>query len=129
MRALLTRTATSPLGTLGKLALDDFECVTMEPPWQNNEPNVSCIPPGEYQCHWHKSPRYMWVYALLGIEGRSHILIHPGNIVSHTRGCILPGQRVGVLGGLPAVLASRHATRRLFAFLDKRPFTLEVEYA
>lgn len=129
MKATLTRTATSPMGTLGELVVGELTLVTMEPPWANNEPNVSCIEPGEYECVWHKSPRYMWVYALLGVPGRSHILIHPGNIVTHTKGCILPGQRVGVLGGLPAVLASRHATRRLFALLDRRPFTLEVEYA
>ncbi len=117
------------MGTLGRLELEGFSCVTMEPPWANNKPNVSCIPPGEYQAHWHKSPRYGWVYALLGVPGRSHILIHPGNIVTHTKGCILPGARVGELGGLPAVLVSRATTRRLFDALDRRPFTLEVEYA
>lgn len=129
MKATLTRQATSPLGTIGRLVLEDFECVTMEPPWANNQPNVSCIPPGAYACAWHKSPRYMWVYAVLGVEGRSHILIHAGNIVRHTRGCILPGKRVGQLGDYPAVLNSRAATRALFTYLDKRPFTLEVEYA
>ena len=117
------------MGTLGVLEGDAFTCVTMEPPWANNKPNVSCIPPGEYECVWHKSPRYGWVYAVLGVEGRSHILIHPGNIVTHTKGCILPGKKVGDLGGLPAVLNSRAAVRRLFDYLDRQPFTLEVEYA
>jgi len=129
VKATLTRTATSPLGTLGKLVLDDFECVTMEPPWANNKPNVSCIPPAEYQCYWHKSPRYGWVYAVFEVPDRTNILLHAGNIVTHTKGCILPGKKLGALGGMPAVLASRNTTRRLFNYLDRRPFTLEVEYA
>lgn len=117
------------MGTLGELELEGYSCVTMEPPWADNRPNVSCIPPGEYPCHWHKSPRYGWVYAVLEVPGRSHILIHPGNIVTHTKGCILPGKRVGELGGMPAVLVSRSATRSLFDVLEKQPFTLEVQHA
>lgn len=102
--------------------------MTMEPPWLDNIPNKSCIPEGDYDCHWHKSPRYMWVYTLMGIKGRSHVLIHPGNIARHTKGCILPGKRMGVLHGQPAVLSSRIATRQLFNHLDREPFTLEVRY-
>ena len=117
------------MGTLGELELEAFSCVTMEPPWADNRPNVSCIPPGEYPCHWHKSPRYGWVYAVLEVPGRSHILIHPGNIVTHTKGCILPGRRVGAIGGMPAVLVSRAATRSLFDAAMREPFTLEVRDA
>lgn len=126
MKATLTRVATSAMGTLGELELEGFTCKTMEPPWLDNRPNVSCIPPGEYPCHWHKSPRYGWGYAVLEVPGRSHILIHAGNIVTHTKGCVLPGSRFGELGGLPAVLVSRATTRRLSDALERKPFTLEV---
>lgn len=125
----LTRVASSPLGTLGELQAGDFRCVTMEPPWRDNEPNVSCIPAGEYPCLWRQSPRYGWTYAVAGVPGRSAILIHAGNTYRHTRGCILPGARRGALGGLPAVLLSRDTTRRLFQVLKEEPFLLEVSHA
>jgi hypothetical protein len=117
------------MGTLGKLETEGFSCVTMEPPWADNQPNVSCIPVGEYLCRWHKSPRYGWVYAVLEVPGRTNILIHPGNVVTHTLGCVLPGSRFGELAGAPAVLVSRAATRRLTNHLGKNPFTLEVRDA
>lgn len=101
----------------------------MEPPWRDNKPNVSCIPKGEYECVWHRSPRYGWVYALTGVPDRSHILIHAGNIAAHTKGCILPGRRFGELSGQPAVLVSRAATRSLADHFGKKPFTLEVTRA
>jgi hypothetical protein len=126
VNATLTRVATSAMGTLGELELEGFSCKTMEPPWLDNRPNASCIPDGEYPCAWHKSPRYGWVYAVLEVPDRSFILIHPGNLVTHTKGCVLPGSRVGILGGMPAVLVSRATTRRLFDVLGKQPFTLEV---
>lgn len=129
VNATLTRRSSSSLGTLGTLEHGEFSCVTMEPPWLNNLPNVSCIPTGTYQCHWHKSPRYGWVYAVLGVAGRSNILIHAGNIAQHTKGCVLLGQRVGRLAGQPAVLVSRVTVRRHAGMLDKTPFTLEVRDA
>ena len=129
MIATLTRQASSPLGTLGELEHGDFSCVTMEPPWRDNRPNVSCIPEGTYPCRWHKSPRYGCVYAVLEVPFRSHSLIHAGNIAQHTKGCVLLGQRLGRLGGQPAVLISRATVRRHARLLDREPFTLEVRDA
>ena len=117
------------MGTLGKLEAEGFSCVTMEPPWVDNLPNVSCIPVGEYPCRWHKSPRYGWVYAVLEVPGRTNILIHPGNVSTHTRGCVLLGKRFGELAGKPAVLVSRATVRRHARHLETKPFTLEVRDA
>ncbi len=112
--------------TLGALVAQGFRAYTLEPPWKDNKPNISCIPPGSYECYWHRSPKYGWVYLVSGVPGRSHILIHPGNIPQHTRGCLLPGANIGELKGHPAVLTSRATTRRLFKHLGKQPFLLEV---
>jgi hypothetical protein len=60
------------------------------------------------------------------VPDRSHILIHPGNIPRHTRGCLLPGNKVGDISGFTAVLSSRLTTRKLFRHLGKQPFLLEV---
>jgi len=99
---------------------------TLEPPWKGNQPNVSCIPRGKYKCVWHKSPKYGWVYKVTEVEGRSSILMHPGNTPNHTLGCILIGSRFGTLGGGPAILSSKPAVRELFELMDKQDFTLEI---
>lgn len=99
---------------------------TMEQPWRDNKPNISCIPVGKYICKWHKSPKYGWVYLVTDVPGRSFILFHPGNVVGHTKGCILIGSRFGYLGNAPAVLSSRTATRKFFELMNKQDFVLEV---
>ena len=130
MRARLTRVDSTEQGTIGELQVGFFRCFTMEPPWRDNETNRSSIPFGCYPVVWAKSPRYGWCYSVLRVPGRFGILIHPGNIVQHTLGCILPGSRVGRLPGPDAmqvaVLVSRTTTRRLGDILDHKPFELEI---
>ena len=126
MKLLLNRFLRNEEVTLGALVATGFRAYILEPPWKNNEPNVSCIPEGEYPCHWLNSPKYGWVYGVMEVPGRSHVLIHPGNIPRHTRGCLLPGSGIGQIEGSPAVLNSRDTTYRLFKHLDKEPFLLEI---
>ncbi len=138
INVILKRLESSDHGTIGVLAAGDFSCYTMEPPWHDNLPNRSCIPPGEYHCVWHRSPRYGWVYLVGDVEGRSHILIHQGNVGgdrekglhTHTLGCILLGEKRGQLivkgNRQKAVLVSRSTCRRFFEHLEQKPFKLEV---
>lgn len=131
----IIRINTSDHGTVGMLLVDDqFFAYTMEPPWRDNASNLSCIAPGTYLCVWHYSPRYGWVYLVTGVDGRSYILIHPGNyggditkgLKTHTNGCVLLGTRRGRLSGQRAVLASRMAVRRFFSFMNRETFQLNV---
>jgi len=128
--ARLTRIDSSEQGTVGELVAGDFRCFTMEPPWKDNRPNLSSIPDGVYPCIWHRSPRYGWGYAVTKVPGRSAILIHAGNIVQNTRGCILPGARIGRLPGRAAaqlaVLISRPTVRRFADHQKRQPFQLEI---
>ena len=130
MDAILTRLDSSNMGTVGELVAGDFRCFTMEPPWRDNARNLSSIPPGFYPCRWIRSPKYGDVYAVTKVVGRDNILIHAGNIVQHTKGCILPGARMGKLPGPDAmqlaVLLSRVTLRRLVEHLGQQPFRLEV---
>ena len=106
-----------------------FICYSMELPWFNNKPNVSCIPDGDYSVSYMNrsaSGKYKDVYHVKGVKGRSGILIHKGNTESDTLGCILPGSRVGYLGGKRAVLGSAQAMRKLHKVTGRKSFTLKV---
>lgn len=135
---ILKRIISTDQGTVGFFIAPDFSCYSMEPPWRDNQPNRSCIPPGVYHCIWHRSPRYGWVYLVTDVSGRSHILTHSGNLGgdelmgywTHTNGCILLGAKLGRLptgaGKQRAVLTSRPTVRRFFESMNQQPFSLEV---
>lgn len=115
--------------TIGIMIAKDERFFTLELPWLGNKRNVSCIPRGEYECRFMErssSGKYKNVYHVLNVDNRSGILIHNGNLPSHTRGCILVGGKEGVLGGIVAVLRSRSAMSRLVRTMDKQNFKLKV---
>jgi hypothetical protein len=60
------------------------------------------------------------------VPGRTGILIHNGNLVSHTKGCILIGTKSGFLSGKPAVLNSRAAMRKLRDIIGEEGFNLNI---
>ncbi len=112
----LVRVEESDDGTFGVLLIDDEAfCVTLEPPDLNNAKGVSNIPPGMYNLKRVNSPKYGMTFTVEDVPGRSHILIHAGNVTRHTRGCILVAQYFGKLKGDRAVLNSGKTFR---AFMD-----------
>ena len=114
---------------LGVLVYDQDVFYTIERPWKRNQRNVSCIPTGKYLVNYlprSSSGKYRKCYHLSQVPQRSGVLIHQGNLVSHSRGCIIIGSRSGVLGGLPAVLASKPALRKLNAATGTNPYILEI---
>jgi len=126
-KVTLTRLSTSKAGTHGVLSVNgQVMFVTLERPWVDNRPNVSCIPAGRYNVRMRYSPRFKRkLYEIEGVEGRSDILIHPGNTVEDTSGCILLGEkREGT-----SVLNSRRAVESLHKQLGGKPFVLEVRNA
>lgn len=116
--------------TYGTMILPDGEILqTLERPWLSNRRNVSCIPPGEYICRWlarSASGRYKRVWIVEGVPGRSGILFHAGNLVRHSKGCILPGQRRGKLSGHDGVLSSGSALNRMRRQLSGQDFKLLI---
>lgn len=111
-----------------------FSCFTLELPWRDNRPNISCIPSGVYSSVVRQSPRFGQVYHVQNVPQRSFILMHRGNVAgdtsrgfrSNVEGCILLGAKRGVLYSQRAVLASRMTVRRFMKALDGRPFTLQL---
>lgn len=67
---------------------------TLELPWLENKKAVSCIPVGEYLMVWGWSPRFKKNFWRIGVPGRTGILIHKGNTLKDTSGCILVGTEV-----------------------------------
>ena len=140
-RALLLRDESTDHGTRGVLRADGLALHTMEPPDRGNARNRGCILAGTYEVRPHRSPRFGRVLAVLGTPGRSHILIHAGNVGgdvemglhTHTLGCLLPGLRRGrieVRGRVQrAVCGSRPALRRLMEWAGDTPFLLEISHA
>jgi len=81
--------------TLGRLEYAGQEFFTVERPWLNNRPNISCIPDGTYKMVRVDSPRFgedMWEIA--DVPDRTHILIHVANNPSNVQGCIGFGRSV-----------------------------------
>jgi len=133
----LLRTESSDQGTFGELLTQDDQrlAYTLEPPWRHNERNLSCILTGTYPCLWAHSPHFGWVYHVTQVPGRGNILIHSGNFggdtgkgfKTHTKGCLLLGTRLGILGRQKAVLASRLAVHNLAEWTKQQDFTLKIK--
>lgn len=114
MLLTLKRISQSENGTFGVLLKNNIPlCVTLEDPWNDNKKNISCIPNGTYKAFSYNGTKYKNVWILDNVEDRYAILIHQGNTIQDTRGCILVGQRYGELDDKPAVLGSRLALNSL----------------
>lgn len=80
--------------TISQFELDGVQLYILERPWLDNLPNVSCIPEGMYEVsrvgkeRWRK---YKDVWEVENVPERSSILIHRGNYVRNSRGCLLIG--------------------------------------
>ncbi len=107
----LQRHSQSSEGTFGTLcdAAGTILCHTCELPWNNNKPSVSCIPSGFYNCIPHNSPKHPDTWEVSNVPNRSGILIHNGNTIADSDGCILVGMTEGWLGTQMAVLSSMQA--------------------
>jgi hypothetical protein len=124
----LRRFALAPDGAFGILTLPSGrELWTAERPWRDNQPRVSCIPPGRYQC----GPRRYFRGGYDAIEvrdvpGRSDILFHRGNRPRDVQGCIVVGVRRGCVAGEWGVLGSSEAFDQLMAEVGGETFELTV---
>lgn len=119
---ILQRSHENKYGTHGYLMLDwKHLCFTLEEPWKDNKKFVSCVPPEVYRCKHHDMVKKD-VWRLLDVPGRTGILIHAGNDLEDTEGCILVGLGVYAEG----VTRSQDALKLLRATLPKR-FLLDIK--
>ena len=116
--------------TLGMLKIQDVDhepIYTLENPWINNKPYVSCIPPDSYVCEKFNGAKFKDVWKLRGVMDRSYILIHNGNREADTSGCIIVGLSAGKLSDETAVLNSHAALDLLRSLLGKKSFILQIK--
>ena len=145
--ATLSRSPSTSGGTCGEWLSDSgFKCCTVERPWLDNQPDVSCIPEGSYLCLWQFSPKHGCNnYHLQGVPGRTSVEVHSANVAVQLEGCIAPGSTISPFGkdtispGVPpdncfgvtnsvATLAALEKDMR-DAEGNQVSFTLEVKWA
>ena len=64
---------------------------TVERPWKDNKPYVSCIPTGTYKAFKGVSEKNGNVIELKDVPGRTNIQFHIANWAHELNGCIAPG--------------------------------------
>ena len=117
----LIRLISTPLFTKGILTYDnDVLCHTLELPWRDNQRNLSCIPSGVYLAHKSNSTTHGPCLRLPSVLNRTGILIHTGNTIQDTRGCILVGLDTNSNG----VINSKQA---LYRILQQLPSDFQLE--
>ena len=134
----ITRTKSSHQGTFGVAYVNSKQWwYSLELPWLDNTPQISCIPVGKYTVKWTYSPTFKkYTYQIMNVPGRGGIRIHSGNWAglhgkykSHSKGCPLFGTKAGILAGQMAVLGSKIAVMQFEKYFNKRTFILEVSNA
>jgi hypothetical protein len=100
---------------------------TLENPWLENKPQVSCIPFGTYACRRVQSPRFGNTFEVTGVPGRSHILFHAGNTEADTLGCVLTATTFDPVQGVNGAVQSKKAFDELMFLLRAvQQFTLHI---
>ena len=129
---LLTRYGSTPFGTFGVLSMaSGFVCHTVEKPWLDNRPWVSCIPDGRYVLQESTFVRGGYVtYEVMDVWERNRILVHAGNTSDDVQGCIALGSSLGCVRGKWAVIRSRRTLNEWLAAMrdEDPPFQLTIEW-
>jgi len=115
LRIFLQRDVDDGICTLGRFCINNsFFCYTLELPIGSGM-RGQAIPAGTYDLGIYFSEDFKRLMPyLLNVPGRSGIMIHPGNWVANTKGCIL----VGEIQSKDAILESRDAFDKFFPQLQ-----------
>ena len=126
----LVRLTKSPdIPTYGVLINEGIPyALTLERPWLENMPNVSCIPCGIYKAIRHVSPKFGETFWLQDVPGRAEILFHKGNVTTDSSGCILVGESFNYVMGQQGITASKEGFKEFMSILeDTNEFAIEIE--
>lgn len=76
-----------------------LRCKSLELKYRDNKNNISSIYHGTFEGKIRTSPKFGEHIHILNVEGRSFILIHPGNYYHQLEGCILVGDSLRDIDG------------------------------
>ena len=136
MHLELIRYAAFPDRTLGAVRIDGGQkYYTVERPWLDNAPFVSCIPDGVFSMRRHDSPKFKKMqdrhdgehtWEIYGVPNRSVILFHTANYADELHGCVGLGRIV--MANLAGVADSRAAAAEFYsATLGVTESTIEIK--
>lgn len=132
---VLTRIDSTDTYTSGVLSLtkeDGFAwvCKTLELPDKGNQPKISCIPKGSYECKYTMSPSFKtFTYEIQNVPDRAGIRIHSGNYTRQILGCILLGKTLTDLDkdGIIDITNSGDTIKEFEALMNHEPFKLKIQ--
>lgn len=137
MKIEVLRLFTDAAVTLSKIFIDgDFFCYGLEDPVREKKIYAeTAIPEGIYKVGTRWSPKFskkhnhdmLWVKEVPNYE---YILIHWGNTIKDTAGCLLVGNRLGALNGQVAILNSLNTYKQFYekVIAEAKAGTLTIEY-
>lgn len=107
-------------GCYGSLSVGNLDCYTLELPWKDNTPNISCIPAGKYEAFIDHNVTIggMEVIRLRDVPNRTGILIHVGNYTSDIAGCILVGNSQSTNSVKKMVTSSKFTMEKLLSEVE-----------
>ncbi len=122
-----------PLGTFGRLSTGMFECDTLERAPDGDHP---CIPAGTYKVVWKTKadhPVHGPCYEVVGVKGRTAILVHPANWADQLLGCIALGRSVDDVvrpdgSKMKGITSSKDAVHGFENDLDEQDFQLTISW-
>lgn len=116
--------------TLGTLTVGAHTLFTLELPDDFNQRSISCIPKGAYICKphgWEPDTQYKYkrVWEVCDVPDRDAILLHVGNYIKDTDGCILVG--TDLVSSKPMVSNSTKAINLLRDLIGEEKFILIID--
>lgn len=100
--------------------------VTLEPPWNDNQHNISCVPAGTYKVVKIHSPRFNKdVFMMIDIPGRDAVEFHVGNGIQDTHGCVLLGLQFSLSDY--AIVNSGIAFDNFMKMMPNEGFTITIK--
>lgn len=129
MTYLLKRIASGVSGTFGVLINENNIpfLISLERPWMDNQHDISCIPAGTYECLRVNKPEHGECFELQNVPGRGSILIHAGNTIKDSKGCILLAEQFGFVDGEPSIVNSKVGMLEfMHSLAGQNSFTLHV---
>ena len=128
MRWLIDRTYLDD-GVIGNFYDENNQWMfhSIERPWLNNQPSISCIPAGIYICQFGYYNRGGYdCYDVLNVADRTYIKIHIANWPRNVKGCIGIGKTRD--DKVPAVWSSGDAFKEWMGIMNGlNRFKLEIK--